>query len=58
MTVYFQYGKKEVAYLKKADRRLAEVICQTDMIQRLVIPDLFAAFATELSRLDAFRRHS
>jgi DNA-3-methyladenine glycosylase II len=43
MTVYFQYGEKEIAYLKKADRRLAEVICQAGMIQRPVIPDLFTA---------------
>jgi DNA-3-methyladenine glycosylase II len=43
MAVYFQYGEKEIAYLKKADKRLAEVINRAGMIQRPVIPDLFSA---------------
>jgi DNA-3-methyladenine glycosylase II len=43
MAIYFQYEEKEIAYLKKADKRLAEVIDHVGMVQRLVIPDLFAA---------------
>ncbi len=40
MENFFQYGETEIAYLKQADKRLAEVI---DRIGRVVIPDLFAA---------------
>jgi DNA-3-methyladenine glycosylase II len=43
MIVYFQYGEKEIAHLKKADKRLAEVIDRVGTVQRPVIPDLFAA---------------
>lgn len=40
---YFQYGELEIEYLKKRDKRMAEVIEQAGMIHRRVIPDLFAA---------------
>jgi DNA-3-methyladenine glycosylase II len=43
MIAYFQYGEKEIVHLKKADRKLAEVINRTGMIQRRVTPDLFTA---------------
>ncbi|MDR1348214.1 MAG: DNA-3-methyladenine glycosylase [Prevotellaceae bacterium] len=43
MAVYFQYGEKEIAHLKKVDMKLAEVIDRVGMIQRPVIPDLFPA---------------
>lgn len=40
---YFQYGEKEIAYLKSKDKRLGEVIDRLGMLQRPVIPDLFSA---------------
>lgn len=40
---YFLYGEKETAYLKKKDKRMAEVIDKVGMVKRRVIPDLFAA---------------
>jgi DNA-3-methyladenine glycosylase II len=43
MVTHFQYGEKEVEYLKRADKKLAVVIDQTGMIERAVIPDLFTA---------------
>ena len=43
MTIYFQYGEKEVEHLKKADKKLAIVIDQIGMIKRAVNPDLFSA---------------
>ena len=39
----FQYGETEIAYLKQADKRLAEVIDRIGRVERRVIPDLFAA---------------
>jgi DNA-3-methyladenine glycosylase II len=43
MVTHFQYGEKEIDYLKRADKRLAVVIDQIGMIERAVIPDLFTA---------------
>lgn len=43
MTTYFQYGENEIAYLKRRDKRLAEVIDKLGMVRRAVVPDLFAA---------------
>lgn len=43
MEAYFQYGEKELSYLKNRDKRLAEVIDKVGMVKRRVIPDLFAA---------------
>lgn len=40
---YFQYGEKEIAHLKKADKRMAEVIDRIGPIRRETIPDLFTA---------------
>lgn len=42
MEPYFQYGEKEITYLKGRDKRLAEVIDKVGMVKRWVIPDLFA----------------
>lgn len=39
----FEYGEREIEYLRKADKRLAEVIDKVGMIERRVIPDLFTA---------------
>ncbi len=43
MAEYFPYGEREIAYLKRADKRLAEVIDKIGPVKRRVIPDLFAA---------------
>lgn len=43
MAVHFQYGEKEVEYLKRVDKRLAVVIERIGMVKRSVIPDLFTA---------------
>ena len=43
MTIYFQYGEKEVKHLKKVDKTLAKIIDQIGMIRREVNPDLFSA---------------
>lgn len=40
---YFQYGEKEINYLKNKDKRLGEVIERVGMVERRVIPDLYAA---------------
>lgn len=43
MENFFQYGETEIAYLKQANKRLAEVIDRIGKVERRVIPDLFAA---------------
>lgn len=43
MDAYFQYGDKEIEYLKRSDKRLAKVIEKVGKIKRIVVPDLFAA---------------
>lgn len=39
----FQYGEKEIAYLKQKDKRLAEVIDRIGMVEREVDSDLFSS---------------
>lgn len=41
--MYFQYGEKEIEYLKRKDKRLAEVIDRVGMIEREVDTDLFSS---------------
>lgn len=41
--MYFEYGKKEIEYLKSKDKRLAEVIDKIGMIERKVDSDLFSS---------------
>lgn len=43
MEEYFNYGDKEIEYLKRRDKRLGEVIDRIGHIRRRVVPDLFAA---------------
>ena len=43
MEEYFPYGEKELSYLRKKDKRLAEVIDKVGMVERRVVPDLFTA---------------
>lgn len=42
-TKFFEYGETEVAWLKKADKTLGEAIERIGKIDRVIIPDLFAA---------------
>ncbi|HOT07807.1 MAG: 3-methyl-adenine DNA glycosylase II [Methanosaeta sp. PtaB.Bin039] len=39
----FEYGERELDYLRRRDKRLAEAINRIGMIEREVIPDPFAA---------------
>ena len=41
--MYFQYGEKEIAYLKQKDPKLGDVIDQVGMVKRAVDPDLFSS---------------
>jgi len=41
--VYFEYGEKEIEYLKSKDKRLSEVIDRVGYIKRRVDPDLFSS---------------
>ena len=41
--LFFQYGDKELEYLKKKDKRLAEVIDKVGVIEREVDTDLFSS---------------
>lgn len=48
MDVYFQYGETEIEYLKKVDKRLAEVIERVGIVKRRIIPDLFSALVNSI----------
>lgn len=41
--MYFSYGEAELAYLRKKDKRLCEVIDKVGMIERMVDADLFSS---------------
>ncbi|MCM0649068.1 DNA-3-methyladenine glycosylase [Clostridium swellfunianum] len=41
--IIFEYGEKEINYLKKKDKRLAEAIDRIGRIEREVMPDLFTS---------------
>ena len=41
--MYFEYGEKEISYLKSKDKKLAEVIEQIGHIDREVDTDIFSA---------------
>lgn len=43
MEEYFNYGDREIEYLRGRDKRLGEVIDRIGPIRRRVVPDLFAA---------------
>ena len=40
---YFEYGEKEIEYLRKKDKKLKEAIDRIGIIKREVNPDLFSA---------------
>lgn len=44
----FIYGETEVSYLKKRDKKLAEVMEKVGPIEREVISDLFAALVNSI----------
>lgn len=41
--MYFEYGEKEISYLKNKDKKLAEVIEKVGFIERETEPELFSA---------------
>ena len=41
ITMFFEYGEKEITYIKQKDKRLAEIIDKIGMIEREVDTDLF-----------------
>jgi len=43
MEQYFEYGEKEIAYLRKKDKKLAAAIDQIGIIRRKVNPGIFPA---------------
>ncbi|KAB3530767.1 DNA-3-methyladenine glycosylase 2 family protein [Alkaliphilus pronyensis] len=43
MNRYFQYGQKEIEYLKKKDKKLSAAIDRIGMIKRVVMPNPFEA---------------
>lgn len=45
---YFSYGERELAYLRKKDKKLAAVIDQLGYVRRPVIPDLFQALVNAI----------
>lgn len=49
MENYFQYGEKEISYLKSKDKRLSEVIDRIGTVKRTVIPDLFTAMVHSIT---------
>ena len=54
--MYFEYGEKELIYLKQKDKRLAEVIDQVGMIERTVDDDLFSSVVYHIvGQQDHFR---
>ena len=46
---YFPYGEKELAYLRKKDKKLSAVIDRVGHIERAVDDDLFSAVVHHLS---------
>lgn len=44
----FKYGQKEIDYLKKKDKKLGAAIDRIGLIEREVIPDLFAALVNSI----------
>ena len=43
--MFFAYGKKELAYLKKRDKALGKFIAERGFIERKVEPNTFAALS-------------
>lgn len=47
--LYFEYGEKELNYLKKKDKRLAAVIQKAGVIQRELYPDIFVSLVNSIA---------
>ncbi len=45
---YFEYGQKEMEYLKSRDRKLAAAIDQIGLIKRQTVPDPFTALVSSV----------
>ena len=41
--MFFKYGEEELTYLKSKDKKLAEVIDELGVLERVIIPDVFSA---------------
>lgn len=48
MLMYFPYGEKEIAYLKKKDKKLGAIIDILGHPERPVIPDLFSGIVNSI----------
>lgn len=46
--MYFEYGEKEINYLRERDPRLGAVIDQIGHVYREVVPDLFSALVLQI----------
>ena len=46
--MFFIYGEPEIEHLKKKDKRLGSAIERIGIIQRAVMPDLFAALINSI----------
>lgn len=49
MDAFFSYGEKELAHLRRADRKLAAVIDRIGMLRRRVMPELFPAIVHSIA---------
>ena len=47
-TRHFEYGEKELAYLRDRDPALGNAIEEIGMVERLVLPDLFEALVNQI----------
>ena len=47
--LYFEYGEKELNYLKKKDKRLAAVIEKAGVIERELYPDIFVSLVNSIA---------
>ena len=45
---YFEYGQKEIEYLKNRDRKLGAKIDEISMLQRRIEPDIFSALISSI----------
>ena len=48
MKNYFEYGEKELSYLRKKDKKLAAAIDRIGMIKRRINPDIFSALVESI----------
>ena len=55
--MYFSYGETEIEYLKKKDKKLAEIIEKVGMVEREVDPDLFSAVVHHIVGQQISRNH-